>query len=838
MLKLMTVRTTVAAILTGLSMSAYAIADTQRLNIPAGSLLSALETLAEQANVDLVYQDAQVQGLRTGGVRGELSARDAVIRLLQGTPLEVRSDKESGAILIAAPTRTSSATFTGASGHMQLAQVDPLAGQPRERPAAPAPIESERAADAATGSPITEVIVTAQRRAERLQDVPIAISALSADALARQSIETVSDLQGKVPGLSMSGFAGINGTSLIALRGVAGQPAPIGASQATAVYLDGVYLSRPDAGFFGLKDVERIEVLRGPQGTLYGRNATAGAINIITRTPTESPEGTIDISYGNAGTMSAGGYVSGPIAGNLTGSFSGTASQHDGYYRNAPTGNTIGDGDSYSGRIKLQYDTGTGVDFTLAGDHTRRTSEDLFVFVGLAKGRSTFPTDTVVTNLENETGTQIKSGGIGLTINADLTDNVTLTSITSWRTFDYTTVYDIDGTAATVVHGSFMNENDTLSQELRGLISSDRLRLTIGANYYREEGEAYLRINPLNYTISQLKADPRPYTNTDVRALAAFTQVEYDVLDTLTLVGGLRFNDEQRDFVVDYSSQGFAPIHGQLSDTVVVPMVGVNYKASPDALWYAKVSGGYQAPGYAFQSGPGQPADTFDAEDLRAYEIGVKSQLLDRRLTLNVAGFYYDYKDLQVRSLISAGLSRIDNAGAASIKGGEIELVFQPFDALTLNAQTTYSKAAYDSYCDGISPSSPAVNDPLCVGTPGPTADRSGNALNFAPEWSGGVGATYAAEIGQNMMLTLSGNYSFESQSYFNPPNERQASTGGYDRFNARVALKFANGLTAYAYGRNLADERHLVQSIRFVNSFLGVVSDPRIYGVGASYQF
>lgn len=699
-------------------------------------------------------------------------------------------------------------------------------------------------ADAAQAPEAVEgdIIVTAQRRAERLQDVPIAISALSASTMEDRNIQTVYDLQGSVPGLSISGFAGVNSTNLVSLRGIAGQPVPIGASQATAVYLDGVYLSKPDAGFFGLKDIERVEVLRGPQGTLYGRNATAGAINIVTHQPGNSFEGSVDASYGNFNSIAVGGYLSGPIGGGFSASISGSASGHDGYYRNTVTGNRIGDASSYTGRAKLRYDNGGGFDATLSADYTSKKSEDLFTPATLVGGRTVFATKTVSTNLEDQIRTRLQTGGVALTINAEASDDFTITSISSYRKFNYFTVYDIDATTATSIQPVFINKNDTFNQEVRGVYDAGPLRFTVGANYYNEKAEVFLRVNPVAYTKTALRADPRPHAKSDLAALAAFGQFEYDLADTLTVVGGARLNYEKRDFSIDYSTAGtpgqYPPIIGKVSDTAILPSFGLNYKPDRDVLLYAKASLGYQSPGFAYQPGAGGALNTFGAEKLWAYEAGVKTQFLDRKVTLNAAAFYYDYKDLQLRRLITSLISRIENAGAASVKGIEADLTINPVEGLTLTGQVTYSKGVYTDFCEGITTGTPQNNDAQCVGTPAPTADRAGNQLNQAPRWTGGFGVNYATPVSDSVKLKLNANYAFESNSYFTAANERQVSTGGWHRLDARAGVELDNGLEVYAFGRNLTDNRYIVMAFRFGGAVSAVVSDPATYGIGASFKF
>lgn len=701
--------------------------------------------------------------------------------------------------------------------------------------------EEAQAATSDADSQSSDIIVTAQRRSERLQDVPIAISALGADALETRGIATAEDLQGAVPGLSITGFAGVNSTNLVSLRGIAGQPVPIGASQATAVYLDGVFLAKPDAAFFALEDVERVEVLRGPQGTLYGRNATAGAINIITRSPSQITEGRVNISYGNFNSVDAGGYIAGPLNDQFSGSLSGSFSSRDGYYRNTVTNNRIGKASSYTGRARLRYENG-GFDATLSADYTNRESEDIFTPATLVGGKVAFNTKTVSTNIENEIGTKLKTGGVSLVMNMEASNDFVVTSVSSYRSFDFFTAYDIDATTATSIQPVFTNKINTFSQEVRGVYTGDRLRFTVGANYYQEEGDVLLRVNPVAYTKAALIADPRPHSQNQLTSLAGFGQFEYDLMDTLTAVAGVRFNYETRDFSIDYSTAGtpgqFPPIIGNVNDTAILPAFGLNFKPTGDLLFYAKASQGYQSPGFAYQPGAGGPLNTFGAEKLWAYEVGAKMQFLDRKVTLNAAGFYYDYTDIQLRRLISSLVSRIENAGAARVRGVEAELVIAPVTGLTLSAQATYSEGEYTNFCEGITVGTPQNNDPECAGTPAPTADRAGNALNQAPRWSGGASINYGLPLGETHKLNLNASYAWESNSYFTAANETQVSTGGWHRVDARAGLEFGNGLEAYVFGRNLTGDRHVVMSFRFGGAVSAVVSDPATYGAGLRFKF
>ncbi len=687
---------------------------------------------------------------------------------------------------------------------------------------------------------VADIVVTAQRRAQRLQDVPIAITAITGQDLVKTGVVDLADIAAAVPGLAITGFAGVNASNLVSIRGVSGQLAPIGASQATAIYLDGVYLAIPDAAFFGLNDVERIEVLRGPQGTLYGRNATAGAINIITRTPGNTLTGGANVSYGNFDEVLARGDISGPLGGGFSAGLAASYQRRDGFFLNTTTGNRIGKRRSYTTRGKLRYDNGP-FEAILSGDWSEIKGPDIFknglqggVFVGLGDP------DIVTNNEESRIFGKTKIGGVSLVVNYEVSDRLLLTSISAWRTVSRKDGYDIDGSDLLSLYVDSAHAADTLNQELRAVYSGKRINFTVGANWYREDGWFGFIVNPPD------RNDPRahlsPYDTTKLDALAAFGQVDFRLTDMITLLAGLRLNYETRDFTVDYSN---APtpgnfVEGKVSDTALLPMVGINFQPTSDLLFYAKYSQGYQAPGFGFVPGPTAPANIFFAETLHAYEAGIKSQFLDRRVTFNAAAFYYDYQDLQVRTQIREGQVGISNAASASIKGAEAELQIRPVNNLTLRGHVTYLDAVYDSFCETVTLAAPLLGDPTCIppGGSAPTgADRAGNRLNNAPKWSGGIGADYTHPFGSST-LNFNVTYLFETSSFFHAANGIGRNLG-WHRLDARIGLRLLNGVEFFAYGRNLTDDRYCAFCLQQSNVVLSQsISDPRTYGVGVGYRF
>lgn len=683
-----------------------------------------------------------------------------------------------------------------------------------------------------------DIVVTAQRRAERLQDVPIAITALDSAILDDRGVADITDLRGTVPSLSISTFAGVNASNLLSIRGITGQPLPIGSGQAVAIYLDGVYLSRPDAGVFALDDVERIEVLRGPQGTLYGRNATAGAINIITTQPDDELRGGFDLSYGRFGNIRARGSVSGPIAGGLSAGLSAAYETRDGWFTNTLTGSRIGDYTSSTIRGRLRYQNPAGTfDLTVSGDISAVDAQQLFkalvspagVLLGIGDPR------LITTDIGDRIRTEIDSRGLSAVANFEVSDAVTLTSISSFRDVDTFTSFDGDSSAAPAFWTVSDNSSETFSQEIRAVVTLPRFRATIGGNYYHEEGELGFSALPSAATPSLTS----PFDTTDLDAYALFGQFEFDLARTLTIVGGLRFNRESRDFSIDYRQARPTPgvfVEGRISDSALLPSIGINFEPANDILLYAKASQGYQAPGFNFAPGVQAAANTFSAEELWAYEVGAKTQFFNRRLTFNIAGFYYDYKDIQVRSVVAPGVTLVNNAASATVRGVEAELVVRPARGLTLGGQLTYLDASYNSYCEPISIANPVGNDPLCSAG---FADRSDNRLSQAPRWTGGVNANYQVALSADVELRANVSYSFESSVFFSAVNETAASNQGWDRLDARIGVQLADGPEIYLYGRNLTDERYLGQINRLAPTVvIGSISEPRTYGAGLRYRF
>jgi iron complex outermembrane recepter protein len=730
-----------------------------------------------------------------------------------------------------------------------------------------------------------DIIVTAQRREQALQDVPIAMSAVTGEQLAERGVNDITTLTGTTPSLAISGHTGGGGSNLFSLRGISGQSAGIGVSQAVGVYLDGVYLPRPESAVFTLGDIERIEVLRGPQGTLYGRNSTGGAINIVTAVPGNSTRGLVDLSYGNFNQVTARAAISGPIGGGFAAGLSGAVDRHDGFLTNVRDGSSVGDFESYTARGVLRYQSEGGFSATLAADYSDRTTPFIVQNRSRATGGVLFvpaqlspplnAAQVAALELSPLAGGFLRSlpgnafsitpvayadrfqvdidpanplpsnnfenyGG-ALTLRIPLGESIELTSVTSYRESRVTNpsttlgplpVPALGGVLVPFVRTVGINNVDTFNQELRAVSTLGPVVLTLGANYYREDSLLAFGVRSTSETMN----------TSDLESIGLFAQIEYSLTDQLTVAVGGRYNKDDRDYTVFSLSRcaataGVCLTDQNVSDDTFLPAARVDFRITPDILAYASYSRGYQAGGFNLSPPVPTTPDNFDPETVDAFEIGLKSQFLDGRVTLNLSAFHYEYRDLQVKIQFAPALIDIRNAGRAKIDGFEVSLNAQLSDIFSIDGSIAYTDARYADYCEPASPSSPALADPACTNDAGqPGFQRSGNALLNAPQWTAGAGLNFILPIGSgNLRGRLS--YSYQSETFFSAANSNPASP--MHRIDARLGYQLESGLEIYAYGRNLTNqERETFIFQLSPGNLSNSLNDPRTYGIGLRYRF
>ncbi len=695
------------------------------------------------------------------------------------------------------------------------------------------------AAQAADDYVIEEVIITATKMgATRLQDTPIAVSAYSTSYLDRSGAKDIRDLAAQTPNLVVSQ----NGPfAQIYIRGIGSNNSFAGSDPSSTVNIDGVYIARPAAVFNNFMDIERIEVLRGPQGTLYGRNAVGGTINVISRTPDNELIAKAQATVGNYDLYRGEGYVSGPlIEDKLFGSISAMRSKHDGYFKNVvASGNDRGSEDTWGVRAQLRAVPTEQLEIILRADYlkdegnTVGNSVLLTSFTPVANGPVNPVTEAILGDwhkiaMDTPSVSNRHVEGVSGEINYQFSEKATLKSLTAYRQ-SYLD-YSIDSDASDLHRQETLQLEDQhqFSEELNLSGQFDRLNYVLGAYYFEEHISTSADV-----LIIPAGLDSRLQPVVDTKAYAGYGQVDFDLTEQLILTAGIRYTNEKKTF------DQFRSLI-RLSDGVTLPgwpvtyintgrskawtpKVGIQFKPVEDVMLYASATRGFKSGGFNFTSA--NTLNGYTPEKLWAYEAGFKSEFADSRVTLNASVFYYDYKDLQVSAFITPGVTDITNASDASIKGLEVELVTRPAEGLILGGSLTYLDATYKNF-----PAAPIT---------GGSFDATGKRLNSAPKWSYTAYAEYNLDLGDAGTAFARGEYGYKSRQYFTVVNDDLQTTPSYGLLNASVGYTPPGGnWTIVAYGRNLTNEEYIVSSGSFTAVPSGTPGDPRTYGLRATYSY
>lgn len=711
-----------------------------------------------------------------------------------------------------------------------------------------AAVQGEPAARSSDAADAGDIIVTAQRRSERLQDIPMAITALGGAALQRAPVTNISDLQTSIPNVNISLR---NGSGVVSIRGIGFDIVTAGADGSVAIHSDGVYQSRPAAALAALYDVERIEVARGPQGTLYGRNATGGAINVISRRPTSTVEGYLDFSYGNYSAVSVEGAIGGPLAGDkLRARIAAKLEQRDGWGTNLFNGRDVDDVKSRAIRVMLDFQPSETVSFLLTGEYFKRDdSANALHFVGcvapvcnanaaINRGFSV-PSNPRDVNQDVQAGYRPEQYGVSLIAKAEL-PFADLTAISGYRDGKSFFFGEFDGTAQL---GSFATREEnyrTFSQEVQLGRSGDAIDWIIGAFYFHEKN--FARTNGqfppfLAPALSRVFQGGTLYTN----AYAAFGELSYHITPQLTVTAGGRYSRERKR-VEDERIFTNGPVNTRARPGGTVPCVvcvvipdtasfsgftpkfGAQYKFNPRQMVYVNVQKGFKSGGFAV----GAVTAAFKPETIWSYEAGLKADWFDRALTTNIAVYHYDYKDLQVGQIVGTA-TEIRNAASAKIDGIETEFKLRIGDHLSFDGFGAYNHARLSSYT--------APNPAL----PTQSQDQSGHLLSNAPKWTGKIGAEYSVEaLGGS--LTWRGEIFRSSRVYFSPFNNLTNSQKPYTLLNANLRYEGSDDWYASLFMNNISNR--LVRSGSIVSS--GAVGafiaaqylPPRMYGIKVGKRF
>jgi len=724
----------------------------------------------------------------------------------------------------------------------------PAAGYSQQGDTPPSGVSSE-------STTLAEIIVTAQRRAERLHDVPLTITAQTAEDLQRAGISNTRELSIAVPGLS---FTTQGAWAEPNIRGVHTTSSAAGSDSPIAIYVDGFYLSNQVGNVFDLPDMTRVEVLKGPQGTLFGRNATGGAISIHTLEPTFAPTGHITVSDGmffdsdieKANEYSVKGYLSGPlIADKVAGSLSGYYSSSDGYLAN-DRGGAYGDVESFLTRGKLLFTPTDKLRFLLAGSYAERDDDlgsSLTPLRGLSVG-SLYPGGVVPnqpwhTAGEMGGGTHVDTQTASVTLRSELSfAGGTLTSLTGYNEVKATLLVDVDASyspnclavSACITPYAIEYPSESVQQEFS--FASEEFgafSFVLGAFYIHDRYNFETNVNPQFTPPDHVNNSvPGVFANTarvKTEAYAGFGELNWNATDRLKAIVGIRYSWEEKSGEGSYffaPLQPFPPGDKPQWDSWT-PRVSLRYDLSDTANLYATYSEG-------FKSGVLDPtsftAPAADPEEIKSYEIGTKLGTPD--YNLNIAAFYYDYADLQVQ-FFNGVTTQTVNAANAEIYGLDVDGTVRLTDNLDLRVAASWvPKAEFTDFAgatDYVEPLGP-------YGLQSTVVDASGLRLLKTPKLTASTTLSYLRQISLGE-LEISGTAYYSDEFKWDVLGRVQ--TDSYVLLNGQVALSPANSHFRMAlWGKNLGNKAYVSGAVLSAAADAVLYGPPRQVGVSLDYSF
>ncbi|OCC23415.1 hypothetical protein MB02_12430 [Croceicoccus estronivorus] len=705
---------------------------------------------------------------------------------------------------------------------------------------------------------LEQIVVTARRRAENIQQTPLAVSAFSGNTLDNRSAADAVDLAQFVPNLNATtGLSGGSAANYF-IRGVGQVDHVATVDPGVSVYVDGVYLGRTNGADVATLDLQRVEVLRGPQGTLFGKNTIGGAISIYTNQPDNELAGAVKLIGGSREHFEGRGWLNIPIVEDkLAARIAASYRTQHGYGYRYGDGHRFGDERTGSIRAQLQWHVTDTLTFNLAGDYTRtRGNATLVQLTGagplgfLPEGYSQYETDSRRhTYAGLDAGNRLNGGGAALTATLEI-GAATLKSISAYRGLHQLTGTDYDGGPGAVIDQKQATRQHQFSQELQlgGKALNDALDWVIGGYYFKEKIDQAVPI----YLNSPTALNQLNFIDTE--NLAGFGQASLSVTDKLSLTAGARITREKKTqhfqsfFLGSHEFFQTAGYEGLINTpesergvetqpyaglsktwTSFTPKLSVEFKPSRDLMLYASWSKGFKSGGFNSRGSSSEGFIPYDPEKMQTYEVGLKADLLDRHLRVNLAGFYSRYNDLQllVLQLSQEGAAQIvtRNAAKAEVYGFEAELTARPVENLELNAAVGFLENKYLEL------------------DPGTTAAgiEKGDKLPQSPKWTVNLGAQYTVPLSSGASITGRVDYTYKSEFYFFAANNPLDVQKPYGLFNARLSYETPSGLEVAGFVHNLFDKFYYSQREDVRSSYdvaLSWPAPPRSWGIELGYQF
>ncbi|MBI1199280.1 MAG: TonB-dependent receptor [Phenylobacterium sp.] len=715
----------------------------------------------------------------------------------------------------------------------------------------------------ASQNQVEEVVVTAEKRAEGLQNVSNAITAVSGATLERASVREVGDLTQLAPSLQF----GTRSTNVfIALRGIGQAGQDIGSQSGVTVSLDGVPLLNHFMMNPTFLDVERVEVLRGPQGTISGRNATGGAINVYSTAPTGRTEGGVSLTAGNYSRLGVKGYLNGPLSEDLSARLSFQREEAEGWLKNGFTGKRNDDTDITQVRGQLLYTPTAALSLRALVDYTHDRSDPSFAQI-IRRADPARPTVTEVpgyaypqNSLENLTvyrnepnHRDAKDFRATLIARWDLSSDVSLTSTSGFIQHDIDlTDVDVDATPVASTRFDLIGlyaEQETQELTLTANLG-DRADLVAGLFYMHGDSS-----EPLYLSLAAFKNYLVYLPEETLDSYAGYAQVRYNLTDKLRATLGGRYTTDVKSYEEKSSVAGTALFHADKGTfRAFTPRFVLDYTPTDESLIYASVSRGFKSGGFNTLGDVTLPVNRFDPEYVWNYEVGLKAMMFDRRLRMSLTGFYADYTNLQqtifrLNEATQVRFPRVENSSSAKIKGVELEGEATPVTGLRLTGAVTYLDAQFGFFCNNnpLYPNVPTARS--CAGVmrngealPPGAIQLEGNALTQAPHWQFNTSAQYAFPISSRLILTTRVDYKWQSRTYFDIYNNPQNSQSAYGLLNASVDVGTPDGawsLTGWV--RNAADKRYVSQGSAgsgATPAITGSLGMPRMYGLTLNHHF
>jgi iron complex outermembrane receptor protein len=719
-----------------------------------------------------------------------------------------------------------------------------------------------RAADAAAptagdNNTIQEVVVTAERREESLQKVPISVTALSADTIEKANVATNQALDVVTPGLVTTN---VQGGTQVYIRGVGSQGTVAATESSVAQYVDGVYIASLTGAVYAFNNIERVEVLRGPQGTLFGRNATGGVIQVITRKPSFDPTLRVSASYGNYDTSQLSFYGSTGFTDMIAGSLAVyTQDQGKGFGRDLTTGKNQNYLDDFAARGEILIKPTDKFSVLYSADYDRQRND-------LGSARDYLPGEktvlgTVPAALGYDTAYNYRlfvvpsQWGISQDVNIDLGFG-NLRSITAWREYRFHQHYDQDATTARIIDVINDNDQKTFQQEFLLSGHTSKLDWTTGAFFFYFDTQ----LKPIETAAAPVSTtNVDRFTHNETTSYAAYAQGTYAITDDLKFTGGLRYTADRTKMSGTLIATAGSPLpvgtvlavvnNKKLDSDKITWRFALDYQINPNVLVYVSDNRGYKSGQFNTSSITQVPTTP---ETLDAYEIGLKSEFFDHHVRVNASAFHYDYRDLQLVEVAPPPINiQTLNAASAKENGGEFEVIAAPpveTGHLEIGANFTVLDAKYDSF-----PSAPYfVPNPYSAPPPGVTCaapssaapggntsckfNASGNTMIRSPKWTAGANIDYSVPLAGGE-LDLSMNYYHSDGFYWETSNRTHQAP--YDVLNAQVAYDFGkSGFRVRVFGRNITDERYFAAVTEQAVGDIGALAPPRTYGIGVDYKW